>query len=359
MAGCVGAARAGQVRERTPAEAVVVALCQALPSGGDSLGNASGSCPAVVRTARETAKWPRFEGIEWRRALENALAAMAAEQAGPRGQTVLLRSTVDEQAFCTAHQSQTVYHGPVVYADDPIRRLEGALPDLELLLLVFRKHAAFRAQREYRFVVWAEEEPDEDRVDLRISPALLDAMQRSLQEPAAGGLVSAGMEESSAVEAVVEGSRPNERVEVLSVPAGPENPTVAPRRYEFDRLLGDRRERTTAYAALDALREGVGKSDAAWHAEPIVRFLCSAFGDGLAGVRVSDDNLIVITAEFQGDDPVEASIAVGPEGYCACRISAGDTHLLSTATDVRSFERMLKSRLAEIGVHGSDDTAGG
>ena len=44
--------------------------CPALPSGGDSLGNASGSCPAVVRTARETAKWPRFEGIEWRWALE-------------------------------------------------------------------------------------------------------------------------------------------------------------------------------------------------------------------------------------------------------------------------------------------------
>ena len=36
-----------------------------------------------------------------------------AEQAGPRGQSVLLRSTVDEQAFCTAHRSQTVYHGPV------------------------------------------------------------------------------------------------------------------------------------------------------------------------------------------------------------------------------------------------------
>ena len=56
------------------------------------------------------------------RAFARALAVMAAEQAGPRGQTVLLRSTVDEQVFWTAYRSQTVYHGPVVYADDRVRR---------------------------------------------------------------------------------------------------------------------------------------------------------------------------------------------------------------------------------------------
>ena len=140
------------------------------------------------------------------RAFARALAAMAVEQAGPRGQTVLLRSTVDEQVFCTAHRSQTVYHGPVVYAEDPVRRMEGASSDLELLLLlVFLKHAAYRAQREYRFVVWTEEEPEEDRVDLQISPALLDAMRRPRQEPTASGFVSVGMEESSTVEALAEG----------------------------------------------------------------------------------------------------------------------------------------------------------
>ena len=255
------------------------------------------------------------------RAFARALAAMAAEQAGPRGQTVLLRSTVDEQAYCTAHRSQTVYHGPVVYADDPVRRLECASSDLELLLLlVFLKSAAYQAQREYRFLVWAEEEPEEDHVDLRISPALLDAMQRPGQEPAASGLVSAGMEESSAAEALAEVSRPSEGVEVLPGLAGPGNPTVSPRRYDIDRMPGDLRERTTAYAALDALRDAVAKSDAAcrkdaaaaaWHAEPILQFFCSAFGDGLAGVRVSDDNMIVITAALLGDGPVEARIAVG------------------------------------------------
>ena len=51
---------------------------------------------------------------------------MAAEQVGPRSRIVLLRNTVEGQVFCTAHKSQTVYHGPVVYLDAPYRRL--ALP---------------------------------------------------------------------------------------------------------------------------------------------------------------------------------------------------------------------------------------
>ena len=137
-------------------------------------------------------------------------------------------------------------------------------------------------------------------MDLRISPSLLDAMQRPRHQPTASGIVSAGMEESSTVDALAEASRPSERVEVLPAPAGPANPTVAPRRYEVERLPGDLRERTTAYAALDALRDAVAKSDAACrksvaaaacHAEPIVRFFCSTFGDGIAGVQLSDDEL--------------------------------------------------------------------
>ena len=88
------------------------------------------------------------------REFARALGAMAAEQVGPRGRTVTLRSAVDGRVFRTAHRSQTVYHGPVVYADDPYRRLESASSALEFaLLLVFMKPAAHRAQREYRFAV--------------------------------------------------------------------------------------------------------------------------------------------------------------------------------------------------------------
>ena len=114
---------------------------------------------------------------------------------GPRP-IVLLRNTVEGRTFCTAHKSQTVYHGPVAYLDDPYRRLESASSDPELtLLLVFTKHATYRAQREYRFLVWAEDDPAEEVVDLGVSPALVDSMWKQRQEPEGSGFARPGPEE--------------------------------------------------------------------------------------------------------------------------------------------------------------------
>ena len=303
------------------------------------------------------------------RAFARALGAMAAEQAGPRGRTVLLRNTVDGEAFSTAHTGQTVYHGPVVYSDDPVERLQRATSDLELLLLlVFLKDAAHRVQREYRFVVWAEKEPEEDRLDLAVSPALLEAMQTPWAHPDGGGFVPAGMEESSTVEATDDDGHPRTTL-LVEAPAafqGGDGPPVAPRRYDVERLPSDLREAALVYGTVEALRYVVARSDAggrrdaaaaAWHAESIVRFFCSTFGDAIAGVRVSEESHVVITAELAGNGLVEATIAVGPDGTCACRISAGETHIASTAPDTRSFEQVLKERLAEVGVRGQDGAA--
>ena len=217
---------------------------------------------------------------------------------------------MDGETFSTAHRSQTVYRGPVVYSDDPYPRLERASSDLELLLLlVFLKSAAHRGQREYRFAVWLEEEPAEDRVDLAVSPALLDAMQRPPQESAGSGFVPARAQESSAVEEADDGgsSRAGWRDEALPTLLSSGNPTVAPRRHGVDRLPSGLRETATTDAAIDALRAAVASTAAgirtpaaaaAWQAEPVVRFLCSTFGDRIADVGVSEDNFIVIAAEF-------------------------------------------------------------
>ena len=86
-------------------------------------------------------------------AFARALGAMAAQQAGPRGRIVLLRNTVDGRTFCTAHKSQTVYHGPVVYADDAVRRLEAASSDLEAGHLTtnvcFHRNSAAQTQQSW------------------------------------------------------------------------------------------------------------------------------------------------------------------------------------------------------------------
>ena len=297
------------------------------------------------------------------RQFARALGAMVAEQAGPRGRIILLRNTVEGRTFSTGHKSQTVYHGPVAYLDDPYRRLESASSALEFaLLLVFVKHAAHRALREYRFLVWAEDEPSEDVLDLDVSPALVDAMSRPRPEPEGSGFVRPGAAEYSAVEDAAGGGPSEARARVEALPAflGAGNPAVALRPDDVETLPGDSREIATVSAAVEALREAVegaaagcrkDAAAAAWHAEAVVRFFCATFGGGVASVQVTEDGFIVAGAEVAGDGLVDVSITVGPEGTCACRASAGGAHMAFTAADARSFETVLTEGLAQVGVH--------
>ncbi len=119
----------------------------------------------------------------------------------------------------------------------------------------------------------------------------------------------------------------------------------------------------TARPTVEVLREAVARSNercrtdaaaVAWHAELIVRFLCARLGGVVAGVRVSEDGFIVLTARLSEDHPTQLSIAVGSKGTCACTISAGDTRLASTAADARSFEQVLKDLLTAVRVRGPD-----
>lgn len=360
--------RSGSVGARAPTEIVRTERSETTASGAGYSANAWVYCASVEPETEEerVAWWKAMPGeraayttIRRPREFARALGGMVAEQVGPRGRVVRLRNTLDGHVSCTEHRCQTVYHGPVVYSEEPGKRLESALSELELMLLpIFMKPAAHRAQREYRFAVWAEEELKEDHLDLEVSAALIDAVQRPRKASDGRGCMSAGLAESSVVEEGLGGSRTGVRVEALS--DGSRSPIVRPRRYD-ERLPDDLREAVTNYAAVDALREVVAGSDAgcradvaaaAWHADPLVRFLCSTFGDSIVCVRVTEEDFIAFTARFSGDVLIEAGIAVGPEGTCACKISAGDMHLASTAPDVRSFLDILKNRLSEVGVVG-------
>ena len=296
------------------------------------------------------------------RAFARALGAMVAEQVGPQGPPLMLRSAVDGQVFRTAHASQTVYHGAVVYSEDPFRRLESASSVLEFnLLLLFMESAAHRAQREYRFAVWAQDEPGRDRVDLQVSPALLDAMQNPPEAAADGIGMSAGVDERAVIEEVDDHGPPRVQVHVEAPPGSPGtiNPIIAPPRYDAERLPDDLRETAAIRAAAEALRAAVDQLDAessrdaaaaAWRAEAVVRFFCSTYGGAITGVRVSEDSFIVVTAEVPGNELVEVTIAVGPDGTCACQISTARGQLASASPDTRALEQVLTSRLAELGV---------
>ncbi len=342
-----------------------------LPDAGDAAPTAAWVYCAFIEpeTPEQQAAWraampagrDAVSPIRRPREFARALGAMMAEQVGPQGRTVLLRSAVDRRAFRTAHRSQTVYHGPVVYAEDPDGRLESASSVLEQALLrVFLKPVAHRGQREYRFALWADAEPGRDRVDLEVSPALLDAMQRPRREAERGVVVPAGVDEPSAVEEVDHPGSTGVRV-VVEAPLAIRHPTIAPPRHGAEGQPAKLRETAAVHAAVEALRVAVGQLDAvlgwaaaaaAWHAESVVRFFCSTYGGTVDAVRVNEESFIVITAEISGNEPVEVTIAVGPDGTCACKVRTAGSNLAAAALDPRAFEHVLASRLAEAGVHG-------
>ena len=349
--------------------------------GGESHHGTNGwiYCASIEpETAKEQAAWrlampagrDAVSPIRRPREFARALGAMVAEQAGAaRAGSYCCGTRSRVGRFYTAHKSQTVYHGPVAYLDDPHGRLESASSALELAqLLVFVKHAAHRAQREYRFLVWAEDEPAEEMLDPDASSALVGAMLKPRPEPEGGGFVRPGAAEYSAVEDAAGGGAPAARARVEALPAflGAGNPAVAPRPGDVETLPGAVREAADVQAAIEALRSavdranaGCGKDAAAagWHAEAVVRFLCATFGCGVGSVQVGEDGFIVIAAELPGDNLVEVSITVGPEGTCACRVSAGGAHTAATAADARSFETVLTERLAQVGVVASGDSS--
>ena len=106
------------------------------------------------------------------RSFARALAAAVAEQLGARGSPVVWNHPYG--CATTEHQSQYVFHAPVAYVADPYDYVARAASDFERTLReAFFKHADYALQREYRFVVWADTEPDEMVVDLVATPEIL------------------------------------------------------------------------------------------------------------------------------------------------------------------------------------------
>ena len=83
----------------------------------------------------------------------------------------------------------------------------------------------------------------------------------------------------------------------------------------------------------------VGSAGLSGSKDPAPGFVEADLGDGIAGVGVGEDNFIVITTELSGHEPIKAIIAVGPDGTCACKISASGTHAAATAPDTGRLSR--------------------
>ena len=284
------------------------------------------------------------------REFARALASMVAEQLGPQGnETELKHSWGGGHKIRTKHKVQVIYHGPVIYVEDPYEVIFDASSRFEFMMLpIFVKGIAYRGQREYRFAIMAAEEPSDDFVDLDVSLAMLGTMQEHCRGYSQQALPTVFPTEAQCVhghELVTEeeqedSSLPSDaqtRPSLLDLVNDPSTP-VAPHSYDVTDLPEDLHELTTTYASISILQRLVGRlsrrriveaASSAWHAEPCIRRLCAMFEDPIENISVSDDNFIIITIKFPAESRSEGTIAVGPRGTSTCMIKDGDRPVYS------------------------------
>ena len=300
-------------------------------------------CSAVEPTngdewARLCADFPHVHDHYWTfrspRMFARALGAMVVDQLGSHGQTTDL--THKSANKVTSHKSLMVFHGPVVYVEDPYGYVAESATDLEHLLRpVFVKRPEYAHHREYRFVVWDQGEPDEEPRLLNASPALLETprglasgpvnVSRSTttprKPPPAAGPLPLGSATLPASDSLLDSL-----VDLLN------NPHVnhVVRTICAEDAPTDLDEKTAIYPAVETLRRIVGKADnepraaaAAWHAEPYIRLLCSQFQDPIGKIRLTPENFIVIEVKFPVESDAYAKIAVGPQGMVRHKTGSG------------------------------------
>ena len=285
-----------------------------------------------------------------------ALASNVAEQLGPQGKadTKLTHRFEGEPAVRTSHKLQYVFHGPVIYVETIYDLItQTSSPNQRMLLPLFAKQPGFRNQREYRFVILAEQEPQQDTEDLIASPAILATMDERLSYrgpifmPQPEQIETDSQEDATYRE---EGHQrpPDDTFEmsealqdlITSSDKRVRDPSTSsrPRQLDPNALPEDFQTLMTTYQAIDALRQKVdgmfgireehpdrlpAVAGAAWYAEKTIRRLCQRFGDPVTGISVSPDNYIVVEVALAHWRDIECKLAVSPTGESAITVKRG------------------------------------
>ena len=253
----------------------------------------------------------------------------------------------------TYHRQIVVVHGPVVYVDDPYATCASAVagqnPLIRTLLPIFIKRKDYSGQREYRFVI-----PDKRRqeADCKIMPATPELLTAIGRRGNGKGPMSVPDFDTTGAEAV----SPSEATSSHHIPSPPKLSITRADLAEIslasssidDRFRSVNEEEPTSdfheavglYPAVATLHEkidGTGMgiaaaqperkpylTSAAWYTERSIRKLCHRFDNPIAGIRVTDDNSIVIDIRLSHWRDSECKLAVMPSGVYALTLKRKD-----------------------------------
>jgi len=317
---------------------------------------------------------PRYDHLSFihrPRAFAFALSSRVADELGPQGREAKWESRIGEFTSTTRHQIQTVFHGPVLYVDDPFEMVERARNDIEAMLVpMFVKRRMYQAQREYRFVIWCDKEPTVPFVDLNVSPSMLGSFQvpmpdvnrppldfssvahekrQAKQQSVFASPQRTTDQEQSELPTTLSGE-PDGLPSVFDLLNAPGTPVGIFRGESEDTHI---EEAELKHQAVRSLRIAVEKvpddrlvaaASSAFHAEPLILQLCEKFVDPIRSVAISDDNFVVVRINAN-DWRSGAKFVVGPHGEIAYHLKRQGFQ--SSGFDVVRHELPLPQSIAD------------
>ena len=304
-----------------------------------------------------------------------SLGLMVVEQLGPRGKDQIYTDSYGDQSEETRSKGQLIVHGPVIYVPDPFRVIDSARTDMERMLLpIFVKHDRFAGHREYRFVIWTEEEPPERVVDLKVSCAMLGALDNRRSGPArpprallASDGNSASAESPEAAHELHGDSAGGKPLDSTSDWFWPDllgsgdNPATTLSRTVDPAAYADNPPAATTAAALSALRSKVAQvrgeqrwkaASSAWHAEPWISHICKGFKDPIGGIFITEDDILVVSLKFPKGVDTKAKLSFAPSGAYVYVVKGAKERLISHSLnpDVSAIPAGLARTLSRLGL---------
>ena len=338
-------------------------------------------CTTIApRDRQEYAVWQDVMGdrqytssIDSPRNVARALAEMTACQLGPQCGEIDWQGKFGEhdlEARCL--RNQTVFHGPVIYTEDVYRLISSASSDLERMLLpIFTKHTRYCGEREYRFFILTNEEPNMDCLNLRVSPKMMAAIETIEEDDWLQDLPPGEKPATCGADTIALNEEYSDESEISDTPDTPWDPlnpldllddprvSVAPNDYTALGLPDDLEEIASVYGAVQALKLAVERvsvvrrvevSSAAWYAEPYIRRLCAKFENPITGIAIQDSNDIVIRLNFSPERETVAAAVVSPQGTAVCRIQRPTGVEVKHDEDPPLLRETTLKRFAELGM---------
>ena len=277
----------------------------------------------------------------------------------------------------TYHPAVSVFHGPVVYVDDPYATYTYAEaasnPWEKMLLPIFTKEKKFSGQREYRFVILDKNEYHSDFKIMPATPGLLATI--GTHGDGKGPMVIPDFDTTGAE--VVPPATTSGSLRMPHLPKQSIDSTDMARQYtaspvipnchkvtngeeppnDFDEMVG-------VYPAVATLREKIDHSllgiaathprrkpqvtSAAWYAEYAIRQLCHRFENPIRGISITDDNCIVIEIRLSHWNDSECKLAVMPSGAYALTLKRKSTgNKMTRASGTSTGARAMSTSLSE------------